>query len=286
MTAQIIDGKAIAKQCRKALKGRVKEFTEQYGHAPGLGVILVGDDPASAVYVRNKEKACEKVGINSFHRDLPATATQEQVAAIIDEMNADDRVHGILLQLPLPKGLDEQAMLARIHPDKDADGFHPINAGYLAVGKEGYVPCTPKGVMTLIESTGQSIEGAHAVVIGRSNIVGKPQAQLLLGKNATVTVCHSRTRNLHEVVAQGDIVVAAVGRPEMVKGDWIKEGAIVIDVGINRRDDGTLCGDVDYDAAAERAGWITPVPGGVGPMTIAMLLENTLEGAIRKAESR
>ncbi|MGA1489158.1 MAG: bifunctional methylenetetrahydrofolate dehydrogenase/methenyltetrahydrofolate cyclohydrolase FolD [Planctomycetota bacterium] len=286
MTAQIIDGKAIAKQCRKALKGRVKEFTEQYGHAPGLGVILVGDDPASAVYVRNKEKACEKVGINSFHRDLPATATQEQVAAIIDEMNADDRVHGILLQLPLPKGLDEQAMLARIHPDKDADGFHPINAGYLAVGKEGYVPCTPKGVMTLIESTGQSIEGAHAVVIGRSNIVGKPQAQLLLGKNATVTVCHSRTRNLPEVVAQGDIVVAAVGRPEMVKGDWIKEGAIVIDVGINRRDDGTLCGDVDYDAAAERAGWITPVPGGVGPMTIAMLLENTLEGAIRKAESR
>ncbi|MGA1203931.1 MAG: bifunctional methylenetetrahydrofolate dehydrogenase/methenyltetrahydrofolate cyclohydrolase FolD [Planctomycetota bacterium] len=286
MTAQIIDGKAIAKQCRKALKGRVKEFTEQYGHAPGLGVILVGDDPASAVYVRNKEKACEKVGINSFHRDLPATATQEQVAAIIDEMNADDRVHGILLQLPLPKGLDEQAMLARIHPDKDADGFHPINAGYLAVGKEGYVPCTPKGVMTLIESTGQSIEGAHAVVIGRSNIVGKTQAQLLLGKNATVTVCHSRTRNLPEVVAQGDIVVAAVGRPEMVKGDWIKEGAIVIDVGINRRDDGTLCGDVDYDAAAERAGWITPVPGGVGPMTIAMLLENTLEGAIRKAESR
>ncbi|MHC4935351.1 MAG: bifunctional methylenetetrahydrofolate dehydrogenase/methenyltetrahydrofolate cyclohydrolase FolD [Planctomycetota bacterium] len=286
MTAQIIDGKAIAKQCRKALKGRVKEFTEQYGHAPGLGVILVGDDPASAVYVRNKEKACEKVGINSFHRDLPATATQEQVAAIIDEMNADDRVHGILLQLPLPKGLDEQAMLARIHPDKDADGFHPINAGYLAVGKDGYVPCTPKGVMTLIESTGQSIEGAHAVVIGRSNIVGKPQAQLLLGKNATVTVCHSRTRNLPEVVAQGDIVVAAVGRPEMVKGDWIKEGAIVIDVGINRRDDGTLCGDVDYDAAAERAGWITPVPGGVGPMTIAMLLENTLEGAIRKAESR
>jgi len=286
MTAQIIDGKAIAKQCRKALKGRVKEFTEQYGHAPGLGVILVGDDPASAVYVRNKEKACEKVGINSFHRDLPATATQEKVAAIIDEMNADDRVHGILLQLPLPKGLDEQAMLARIHPDKDADGFHPINAGYLAVGKEGYVPCTPKGVMTLIESTGQSIEGAHAVVIGRSNIVGKPQAQLLLGKNATVTVCHSRTRNLPEVVAQGDIVVAAVGRPEMVKGDWIKEGAIVIDVGINRRDDGTLCGDVDYDAAAERAGWITPVPGGVGPMTIAMLLENTLEGAIRKAESR
>ena len=286
MTAQIIDGKAIAKECRKALKGRVKEFSEQYGHVPGLGVILVGDDPASAVYVRNKEKACEKVGIASFHRDLPATAKQEEVAAIIDEMNADDRVHGILLQLPLPKGLDEQAMLARIHPDKDADGFHPINAGYLAVGKDGYVPCTPKGVMTLIASTGQPTEGAHAVVIGRSNIVGKPQAQLLLQKNCTVTICHSRTKNLAEVVGQGDIVVAAVGRPEMVKGEWIKEGAVVIDVGINRRDDGTLCGDVEFDAAKERAGWITPVPGGVGPMTIAMLLENTLEGAIRKAEAK
>ena len=283
MTAQIIDGKAIAKECRKALKGRVKEFSEQYGHAPGLGVILVGEDPASAVYVRNKEKACARAGIASFHHDLPITATQEQVAKIIDEMNADSRVHGILLQLPLPKGLDEQAMLARIHPDKDADGFHPINAGYLAVGKDGYVPCTPKGVMTLIASTGQPIEGAHAVVIGRSNIVGKRQAQLLLQKNATVTICHSRTKNLAEVVGLGDIVVAAVGRPEMVKGEWIKKGAVVTDVGINRRDDGTLCGDVEFETAKERAGWITPVPGGVGPMTIAMLLENTLEGAIRAA---
>ncbi len=286
MSAQIIDGKKIAMECRKVLKGRVKEFSEQFGHAPGLGVILVGDDPASAVYVRNKEIACKKAGIQSFHVDLPATASEAQVEQVIDEMNENPAVHGILLQLPLPKGIDEQKMLARIVPDKDADGFHPINAGLLAVGKDGYVPCTPKGVMVLIESTGVPVEGAHAVVVGRSNIVGKPQAQLLLGKNATVTICHSRTKNLPEVVGQADIVVAAVGRPEMIKGSWIKPGAVVIDVGINRRDDGTLCGDVEYEAAAERASHITPVPGGVGPMTIAMLLENTLEGAIRAAESK
>ena len=286
MSAQIIDGKKIAMECRKVLKGRVKEFSEQFGHAPGLGVILVGDDPASAVYVRNKEIACKKAGIQSFHVDLPATASEAQVEQVIDEMNENPAVHGILLQLPLPKGIDEQKMLARIVPDKDADGFHPINAGLLAVGKAGYVPCTPKGVMVLIESTGVPVEGAHAVVVGRWNIVGKPQAQLLLGKNATVTICHSRTKNLPEVVGQADIVVAAVGRPGMIKGTWIKPGAVVIDVGINRRDDGMLCGDVEYEAAAERASHITPVPGGVGPMTIAMLLENTLEGAIRAAESQ
>ncbi len=287
MAAQIIDGKAIAQECRKALQSRVKEYISQHGSAPGLGVILVGSDPASAVYVRNKEIACKKAGIESFHHDLPATSTGEQVASLIDDLNGDDRVHGILLQLPLPKGIDEQAMLSRIHPEKDADGFHPINAGYLAVGQPRFVPCTPKGVMILIESTGVRIEGAEAVVVGRSNIVGKPQAQLLLGKNATVTVCHSRTKDLAAVVGRAEILVAAVGRAEMIRGEWIRPGAVVIDVGINRRDDGSLCGDVECEAAKERAGFITPVPGGVGPMTIAMLLENTLEGAIRsKASSR
>jgi methylenetetrahydrofolate dehydrogenase (NADP+)/methenyltetrahydrofolate cyclohydrolase len=244
-------------------------------------VILVGDDPASAVYVKNKERACTKVGIASYHRDLPADSTADRIAGVIDILNKDPRVHGILLQLPLPKGIDEAAMLARISPDKDADGFHPINAGYLAVGQPRFIPCTPKGVMKLIDSTGVAIEGAHAVVVGRSNIVGKPQAQLLLARNATVTICHSRTRNLAEIVACADILVAAVGKPEMVRGSWIKPGAVVIDVGINRREDGALCGDVEFAAAAERAGFITPVPGGVGPMTIAMLLENTLEAAIR-----
>jgi len=281
MTAQIIDGKEIARQCLESIAERVQKFARQNSQVPGLGVILVGDDPASAVYVKNKERACKKVGIASFHRDLPADATADRVAGVIDLLNHDPRVHGILLQLPLPKGIDESAMLARIHPDKDADGFHPINAGYLAVGQPRYVPCTPKGVMKLIDSTGVAIEGAHAVVVGRSNIVGKPQAQLLLARNATVTICHSRTRDLASVVASAEILVAAVGRSEMVRGAWIKPGAVVIDVGINRREDGTLCGDVEFEAAKERAGFITPVPGGVGPMTIAMLLENTLEGAIR-----
>jgi len=280
-TAQVIDGKEIARACLAATAERVQKFIRQYSQPPGLGVILVGDDPASAVYVKNKEKACKKVGIASFHRDLPKDATADRVAGVIDLLNQDPRVHGILLQLPLPKGIDEAAMLARIHPDKDADGFHPINAGYLAVGQPRYVPCTPKGVMKLIDSTGVPIEGAHAVVVGRSNIVGKPQAQLLLARNATVTICHSRTRDLASVVASADILVAAVGKAEMVRGAWIKPGAVVIDVGINRLPDGSLCGDVEYEAAKERAGFITPVPGGVGPMTIAMLLENTLEGAIR-----
>jgi methylenetetrahydrofolate dehydrogenase (NADP+)/methenyltetrahydrofolate cyclohydrolase len=281
MTARIIDGKEIARRCLESTAERVQKYIRQYGQAPGLGVILVGDDPASAVYVKNKERACKKVGIASFHRDLPADATADHVEAVIDLLNRDPRIHGILLQLPLPKGIDEAAMLERIHPDKDADGFHPINAGYLAVGQPRYVPCTPKGVMVLIDSTGVAIEGAHAVVVGRSNIVGKPQAQLLLAKNATVTICHSRTRDLASVVGSADILVAAVGKAEMVRGAWIKPGAVVIDVGINRLPGGNLVGDVEFEAAKERAGFITPVPGGVGPMTIAMLLENTLEGATR-----
>lgn len=279
--AEIIDGKKTAMACRKAIKARVAKYQEQKGYPPGLGVILVGEDPASAVYVRNKEKACEKAGINSVHNTLPADATLQQLTDTIDALNADPKVHGILLQLPLPKHLPEAEMLSRIRPEKDADGFHPISAGNLAVGSPTFVPCTPKGIMTLIESTGQPISGKRAVVIGRSNIVGKPVAQLLLGANATVTICHSRTADLAAEVANADIVVAAIGRPNFVQGEWIKPGAVVIDVGINRLDDGTLVGDVDYEPAAERAGWITPVPGGVGPMTVAMLLENTLEGALR-----
>lgn len=279
--AEIIDGKKAAKECRAKLKERVTEYTERKGYPPGLGVILVGDDPASAVYVRNKEIACKKAGITSFHNAMPETSTQDEVAAVIDQLNEDPKCHGILLQLPLPDGIDEDAMLRRIRPEKDADGFHPISAGNLAVGKPSFVPCTPKGIMHLIASTGFELKGANAVVVGRSNIVGKPVAQLLLAQHATVTICHSRTQDLPAEVGRADVVVAAVGLPEFIKGEWVKPGAIVIDVGINRREDGTLCGDVEYATAERRAGHITPVPGGVGPMTVAMLLENTVEGALR-----
>ena len=284
--SQVIDGKARAKELRKELKGRVSDFTEQAGHPPGLGVLLVGGDPASAVYVRNKERACEKVGMRSFHHQLPDDATQEQVEAIIDQLNDDPQVHGILLQLPLPDHLDAEPLLLRILPEKDADGFHPVNVGHLAVGQPTFVPCTPLGCIDLLRHAGVEMKGADAVVVGRSNIVGKPVAQLLLAEGATVTVCHSKTRDLAAHVGRADIVVAAVGVPQMIQGEWIKEGAAVIDVGINRLDDGSLVGDVDYESAAERAACITPVPGGVGPMTVAKLLENTLEGAIRHESRR
>ncbi|HCW45786.1 MAG: bifunctional methylenetetrahydrofolate dehydrogenase/methenyltetrahydrofolate cyclohydrolase FolD [Planctomycetia bacterium] len=279
---QIIDGKARAKELRKELKGRVSAFVEQSGYPPGLGVLLVGEDPASAVYVRNKERACAKVGIQSFHHQLPREATQEQVEAVIDQLNADAQVHGILLQLPLPEHLDAEPLLLRILPEKDADGFHPVNAGLLAVGQPRFVPCTPLGCVDLLKWAGVEIQGAEAVVVGRSNIVGKPAAQLLLAEGATVTICHSKTKDLASHVGRADIVVAAVGVPEMIKGEWIKEGAAVIDVGINRLDDGRLVGDVEFESAKQRAGGITPVPGGVGPMTVAKLLENTLDGAIRQ----
>ena len=279
---QIIDGKARAKELRKELKGRVSAFVEQSGYPPGLGVLLVGEDPASAVYVRNKERACAKAGIQSFHHQLPREATQEQVEAVIDQLNADAQVHGILLQLPLPEHLDAEPLLLRILPEKDADGFHPVNAGLLAVGQPRFVPCTPLGCVDLLKWAGVEIQGAEAVVVGRSNIVGKPAAQLLLAEGATVTICHSKTKDLASHVGRADIVVAAVGVPEMIKGEWIKEGAAVIDVGINRLDDGRLVGDVEFESAKQRAGGITPVPGGVGPMTVAKLLENTLEGAIRQ----
>lgn len=279
--AQIIDGKARAKELRKDLKKRVHAFAQQTGYAPGLGVILVGEDPASAVYVRNKERACEKTGIRSFHHQLPEDASQQQVEECIDKLNADPEVHAILLQLPLPAQLDAQPLLERILPEKDADGFHPINAGRLSVGQPASVPCTPLGCVDLLRWSGVELEGANAVVVGRSNIVGKPIAQLLLAEGATVTICHSKTRDLAEQVGRAEVLIAAVGRPEMIRGDWIRPGAAVIDVGINRLEDGSIVGDVEFEAASARAGYITPVPGGVGPMTVAKLLENTLEGAIR-----
>jgi methylenetetrahydrofolate dehydrogenase (NADP+)/methenyltetrahydrofolate cyclohydrolase len=284
--AQLIDGKARAKELRKILKERVSAFTEQVGHAPGLGVLLVGADPASAVYVRNKERACKNTGIRSFHHELPEDATQEQVEGLIDQLNEDPEVHGILLQLPLPSHLDAQPLLLRILPEKDADGFHPVNAGRLAVGQPTFVPCTPLGCIDLLRWSGVTLQGADAVVVGRSNIVGKPVAQLLLAEGATVTICHSKTRDLAEHVGRAEILVAAVGRPEMIRGEWIRPGAAVIDVGINRLEDGSIVGDVEFEAAASRAACITPVPGGVGPMTVAKLLENTLEGAIRLEQQK
>ncbi len=280
MVAQILDGKKIALECRAQIKERVARFFQEEGVAPGLAVILVGENPASEVYVRNKEIACKKAGITSFHHALPDTATQAELESLIDELNEDPKVHGILLQLPLPDQLSADELLRRIRPEKDADGFHPMSAGLLAVGQPSFVPCTPKGVIVLLERTGIELSGKDAIVVGRSNIVGKPVAHLLLQKNATVTIAHSRTTALDEKVRAADIVVAAVGRPQMIQGDWIKPGAVVIDVGINRLEDGSIVGDVEYEAAAERASHITPVPGGVGPMTVAMLLENTLEGAM------
>jgi len=284
--AQIIDGKARAKEIRKQLKGRVHDFQVEAGHPPGLGVILVGEDPASAVYVRNKERACARTGIRSFHHPLAKDATQQQLEQLIDQLNEDPQVHGILLQLPLPSHLDAEPLLLRISPDKDADGFHPVNAGRLAVGQPTFVPCTPLGCIDLLQTAGVTLQGADAVVVGRSNIVGKPVAQLLLAEGATVTICHSKTQNLAAHIGRADVVVAAVGRPEMIRGEWIKPGAAVIDVGINRIEDGSIVGDVEFEAASERAGCITPVPGGVGPMTVAKLLENTLAGAIRFEECK
>lgn len=288
MTAQIIDGAKKAEQIRQ----QVKEDTSRWiaaGHpAPGLATVLVGDNPASQVYVRSKQKACHEAGIQSFGYDLPSTATQEEVEELVNQLNADPRVNGILVQLPLPAGLDEEKVLRGIKLEKDVDGFHPINIGRLAQkGRDPlFVPCTPYGCMVLMEEAGVKIEGSSAVVLGRSNIVGMPVALLLVRANATVTICHSRTKNLADVVRSADILVAAIGKAEMVRGDWIKPGAVVIDVGINRVDDPSktkgyrLVGDVAFDEAKEVAGWITPVPGGVGPMTIAMLLQNTLKAAM------
>lgn len=282
MTARIIDGKSIAKELRASLAPRVAALKEQ-GITPGLTVIVVGDDPASAIYVRNKERACVKLGMNSQVLRFPAETTQEEILNTVRLLNQDDSVHGILVQLPLPRHIDEQAVLRAIDPDKDVDGFHAMNAGRLMNGEPGFVACTPKGVMRLLEVSGVELDGKNAVVVGRSNIVGKPMALLLLQKNCTVTIAHSHTKDLTAVTRSADILVVAVGRAGFITGDMIKPGAAVTDVGINRVD-GKVVGDVDFESAKEVASCITPVPGGVGAMTIAMLMENTVEAAENYAQ--
>src|SRR5215213_4638226 len=278
MSAEIIDGKAIAEQVRRDVADDVADWVAQGNESPGLATVLVGDDPASAVYVGGKQKATHEVGMAGFDHRLPADAGQEEVEALLQELNADAGVSGILLQLPTPAHIDGPGLTWLIDPSKDVDGLTPVSAGLLAKGRPGLRPCTPAGVIELLDRCGVELEGAEAVVVGRSDLVGKPVAQMLLARNATVTMCHSRTRNLPAVCRRADVLVAAVGRPRMIQGDWVRAGATVIDVGINRTDDG-LVGDVDFPAAVERAALITPVPRGVGPMTIAMLLRNTLQAA-------
>ncbi|SIN87784.1 methylenetetrahydrofolate dehydrogenase (NADP+) / methenyltetrahydrofolate cyclohydrolase [Sulfurivirga caldicuralii] len=276
MSAKIIDGKAVAAKVRGTIRKTVDQLVAQGKRRPGLAVVLVGEDPASQVYVRNKKKACLEVGFADFSYELPADASEKEVLALIDQLNEHAEVDGILVQLPVPDHIDPNKIIERIHPSKDVDGFHPYNMGRLATRNPQLAPCTPHGVMTLLAETGEPIRGKNAVVVGASNIVGVPMALELLNARATVTVCHSATQDLPGKVGEAEILVVGVGIPEMVKGEWIKPGAIVIDVGINRLDDGRLVGDVEFETARERAGWITPVPGGVGPMTIATLLENTL----------
>jgi len=276
--ATVIDGRQVAADVRRRVAADAAALRERTGHIAGLVTILVGEDPASQVYVRNKIRACEEAGMASFHEPMDASSTQEQVLAMVDRYNAADRVDGILVQSPLPAGLDFKQVLERIDPAKDVDGFHPLNMGRLVAGRPGLVACTPAGVIELLDSTGIELQGADAVVVGRSDIVGKPVALLLLHRSATVTVCHSRTRDLPAVTRRADVLVAAVGRPRMITADMVKPGATVIDVGINRTDDG-LAGDVDFEGVSAVAGAITPVPGGVGPMTIAMLLRNTVIAA-------
>ena len=283
MSAQIIDGKALALSLREGIAQEVGILETKTGLKPGLAAVLVGEDPASAVYVRNKKIACEKAGLYPQEHLLPASTTQEALLNLIHQLNEDPKIHGILVQLPLPAHIESRAILQAVSPEKDADGFHPVNVGRLVEGDPVFVPCTPKGVIHMIDSTGVEIAGKRAVVIGRSNIVGKPVAMLLLHRHATVTICHSRTKDLPAVVREAEIVIAAIGKPLFVTPDMIKDGAVVIDVGINRLENGKLVGDVDFERVKERASWITPVPGGVGPMTIAMLLQNTLESAKRFA---
>jgi methylenetetrahydrofolate dehydrogenase (NADP+)/methenyltetrahydrofolate cyclohydrolase len=279
MSAQILDGKAIAADLRKTIQQEVESITQNGQRPPGLTVILVGENPASQVYVRNKQKACEEVGFLSELIRLDADTPEAELLALIDDLNQRQEIDGILVQLPLPAQINEETVIERILPTKDVDGFHPYNVGRLVLRMPLLRPCTPRGVMTMLENTGMDLAGKDAVIIGQSNIVGRPMALELLMARCTITVCHSRTRNLTDKIRGADIVIAAVGRPEFVQGDWIKPGATVIDVGINRKDNGKLCGDVDFSSASEVAGWITPVPGGVGPMPIATLLENTLQAA-------
>jgi methylenetetrahydrofolate dehydrogenase (NADP+)/methenyltetrahydrofolate cyclohydrolase len=282
VTANILDGKAVAAKQRQKSATRAAEFAAKYGRPPGLAVVKVGEDPASAVYVRNKRKACEECGIASFAHDLPASTTREELLALIQKLNRDEAVDGILLQLPLPKGLDSTEIMDTIDPAKDVDGFHPTNTGLLAQKRPGLRPCTPWGVIKLAEEYQLDLTGLRACVVGASNIVGRPMALELLLARSTVTVCHTGTRDLRAEVERAELVVAAVGRPAYIPGEWIREGALVFDVGINRGADGKLVGDVEYAKAAQRAAWITPVPGGVGPMTIAMLLSNTVDAAMAR----
>ena len=283
MPAQVIDGKQTAADIREDIKRKTAKLIEERGIQPGLAVVLVGEDPASQVYVRNKEKACISVGMYSEVHRLPEATTQDELLAMIAELAANRRIHGILVQLPLPKHIDEKAVIAAIPPEKDVDGFHPVSVGNMVIGDECFLPCTPAGIIELIKRTGIDLVGKHAVVVGRSNIVGKPVAMLLLQEHATVTICHSRTPDLAAITRQADVLVAAVGRAKMIKREHVKPGAVVIDVGVNRLPDGRLAGDVDYDDVLETASYITPVPGGVGPMTITMLLLNTLRSAERSA---
>ncbi len=278
MSATVIDGKAVAASVRERVRGEVERVRADLGRPPGLATVLVGDDPASAIYVRRKREACTEVGIRSFHYEPDGSASQEELLDLVGELNDSDEVDGILVQLPLPDQIDSAAIVNALDPDKDVDGLTPISAGRLARGEPGLVSCTPRGIMELLSSIGVDPAGKEAVIVGRSNLVGKPIFSLLLGANATVTICHSRTRDLGEVCRRAEILVAAVGQPRLIAGDMIRSGATVIDVGTNRTDDG-LVGDVDFDAAVEVAGAITPVPGGVGPMTIAMLLANTVRAA-------
>ena len=287
MSAKIIDGKAVAQRLRQQIRQQVDTLVAAGRRRPGLAVVLVGEDPASQVYVRNKKKACHEVGFADFSYELPADASEAEVLELIDRLNDHDEVDGILVQLPVPDQIDPDKIIERIRPDKDVDGFHPYNMGRLATRNPQLAPCTPHGVMTLLAETGEPIRGRNAVVVGASNIVGVPMALELLNARATVTVCHSATQDLPAKVAEADILVVGVGIPEMIKGEWIKPGATVIDVGINRLEDGRLVGDVEFETAKARAGWITPVPGGVGPMTIATLLENTLQAyRLREGDAR
>jgi len=283
VAARLIDGKALAQGIRERIGKDVAELYAQTGIRPGLAAILVGDDPASKLYVKNKEKACDAAGIYVDEHKLPASTTQAELLALIEKVNADPKVHGILVQLPLPKQIDSKVILDAVSPQKDADGFHPYNMGRLVEGVPMFTPCTPKGILKMIESTGVAIEGKRAVVVGRSNIVGKPAALLLMHRHATVTVCHSKTRDLPAVCREADILVVAIGRPKFVTANMVRDGAVVVDVGVNRLESGAFVGDVDFGPVSEKASWISPVPGGVGPMTIAMLLENTLESAKRFA---
>jgi methylenetetrahydrofolate dehydrogenase (NADP+)/methenyltetrahydrofolate cyclohydrolase len=281
MTAQLIDGNALSKQLRGDVARRASDLRAR-GIIPGLAVVLVGENPASRVYVRNKVKACQDSGLHSVLEQYPETLSEADLLARVDALNRDPAIHGILVQLPLPAHIDAQKVIEAISPEKDVDGFHVASAGALMVGQPGFWPCTPYGCMKMLESIGYDLKGKHAVVIGRSNIVGKPMALMLLQKNATVTICHSGTKDLRALTLQADVVVAAVGKRNVLTADMVKPGAVVIDVGMNRNDEGKLCGDVDFEGVKEVAGWITPVPGGVGPMTITMLLVNTLEAAERR----